>query len=90
MLVSWFTYELLPRVEGPDGDSSLGDDKQRWLSAQGPYAGSVAELDVIATIEGGFGKKKAERYGKGLVEILKSFYEAKPVHSKTSNKKEDK
>jgi hypothetical protein len=61
MFVSWFTYELLPRVAAPDGDSSLGDDKQRWLIAQGPYAGSVAELDVIATIEGGFGKKKAGR-----------------------------
>jgi hypothetical protein len=72
MLVSWFTYELLPRVEQPEGGSLVGSSTHRWLSGQGDYDGNEAELEVWTTFKGGFGKKKAGRENVGDMTI--KFY----------------
>lgn len=69
MLISWFTYELSPREEQPDDESSIGDDKQRWLSAQGRYSGNAGELIVWNTSDGGFGEKKAGRKNVGHLNV---------------------
>ena len=42
MFVSWFTY----------GDATASG--QRWLTAQGSFEGSIAEIDVYETIGGSF------------------------------------
>jgi len=43
MFLSWFTYDLQRPV---DGTAELGEPGHRWLTAQGFYEGSTAELDV--------------------------------------------
>lgn len=50
MFLSWFTYD----TERPPEDVAaiLGEPGHRWLTAQGPYAGDTATLDVFLT-EGG-------------------------------------
>jgi len=50
MFLSWFTYD----TERPDESvtAQLGDPGHRWLTAQGPYSGSQAVLDVYIA-EGG-------------------------------------
>jgi sugar lactone lactonase YvrE len=52
MFVAWFTYDL----ERPPGDveAMLGDPGHRWLTAQGPYSGDTATLDIYATRGGVF------------------------------------
>ena len=52
MFVAWFTYD----VERPpeDVNAILGDPGHRWLTAQGPYNGDTALLDVYVTSGGVF------------------------------------
>lgn len=52
MFVAWFTYDL----ERPPGDveAMLGDPGHRWLTAQGPYTGDTATLDIYVTRGGVF------------------------------------
>jgi hypothetical protein len=47
MFVAWFTFDL----ERPPADveAMLGDPGHRWLTAQGPYSGDTATLDVYVT-----------------------------------------
>ena len=49
VFMAWFTFDL----ERPGGEAAeLGDPGHRWLTAQGPYAGNQAVLDLWVT-EGG-------------------------------------
>lgn len=52
MFVAWFTYDL----ERPpdDVDAILGDPGHRWITAQGPYSGDLAMLDIFITRGGVF------------------------------------
>jgi len=50
MFLSWFTFDV---ERPPEGASAiLGDPGHRWITAQGPYYGDTAFLDVYLT-EGG-------------------------------------
>jgi glucose/arabinose dehydrogenase len=46
MFVAWFTYD--------DASSKVGAPEHRWLTAQGEFSGSVAELTLSATSGGRF------------------------------------
>jgi endonuclease I len=52
MFVAWFTYD----VERPPEDvkAILGEPGHRWLTAQGPYTGDTALLDVYVSSGGVF------------------------------------
>jgi endonuclease I len=52
LFVAWFTYD----VERPPEDvkAILGEPGHRWLTAQGPYAGDTAMLDVYVSSGGVF------------------------------------
>jgi hypothetical protein len=52
MFLAWFTFD----TELPSGaeKSILGDSSQRWLTAQGTYSGTTADLDIYSTIGGLF------------------------------------
>jgi hypothetical protein len=52
VFLSWFTYD----TERPPDDASaiLGEPGHRWLTAQGPYQGDTATLDVSLTSGGVF------------------------------------
>ena len=52
MFVAWFTYD----TERPPDDvmAILGEPGHRWLTAQGPYDGDTATLDVFLTAGGVF------------------------------------
>jgi plastocyanin len=52
VFLSWFTYD----TERPPEDVSalLGEPGHRWLTAQGPYQGDTASLDVSLTSGGVF------------------------------------
>jgi len=47
IFAAWFTY----------GDAN--DSGQRWLTAQGPFQGSVAEIEVYETTGGSFNDSQA-------------------------------
>ena len=52
MFVAWFTYD----VERPPEDvkAILGEPGHRWLTAQGPYSGDTAILDILVSSGGVF------------------------------------
>ena len=52
LFLAWFTYD----VERPPQDVTaiLGDPGHRWLTAQGPYAGDTATLDINVSSGGVF------------------------------------
>ncbi|MGD2128427.1 MAG: hypothetical protein PVJ17_03945, partial [Lysobacterales bacterium] len=52
MFLAWFTYDL----ERPDPavTAMIGDPGHRWLTAQGPFAGDTANLDIYWTSGGIF------------------------------------
>jgi hypothetical protein len=52
LFVAWFTYD----TERPPEDVTaiLGDPGHRWVTAQGPYEGDTATLDVFLTAGGEF------------------------------------
>jgi hypothetical protein len=73
MFVAWFTFD----IERPPQDTpaQLGDSGHRWLTAQGPYSGNVANLDIFLT-EGGIfdsadppASTKPEGYGSLTIEF---------------------
>ena len=47
MFVGWYTYDL----ERPDDSVTalMGDPGHRWFTAQGPFSGNTAELDIYWT-----------------------------------------
>lgn len=52
VFLSWFTYD----TERPDAsvEAILGEAGHRWLTAQGPYEGDTASLDLVLTTGGVF------------------------------------
>ena len=50
VFLAWFTYDTLRPPE--DAAAILGEPGHRWLTAQGPYEGNLAVLDIVVT-EGG-------------------------------------
>jgi len=52
MFVAWFTYDIERPPE--DVQAILGDPGHRWITAQGPYSGDTAMLDVYITSGGVF------------------------------------
>jgi peptidyl-prolyl cis-trans isomerase A (cyclophilin A) len=52
IFLSWFTFD----TERPDDSvpANLGEPGHRWLTAQGPYAGNKAVLDILVTKGGVF------------------------------------
>lgn len=52
VFLAWFTFD----IERPAGDTTaiLGEPGHRWLTAQGPYDGDTAVLDVYMTAGGVF------------------------------------
>jgi hypothetical protein len=52
VFLAWFTYD----VERPPEDVTaiLGDPGHRWVTAQGPFAGDTATLDVSVSSGGVF------------------------------------
>jgi hypothetical protein len=52
MFLAWFTYDV---ERPPQGVSAvLGEPGHRWLTAQGPYQGDTANLDVFVSSGGIF------------------------------------
>lgn len=47
MFLAWFTYDL--ERPGSGAEALIGDPGHRWLTAQGPFSGDTAELDVYWT-----------------------------------------
>ena len=58
MFLSWFTFdtELPPQ----DVEAMLGAPEQRWLTAQGPYDGDTATLEVFISSGGTFNSADPE------------------------------
>lgn len=52
VFLSWFTYDTERPAEGVT--AILGEPGHRWLTAQGPYSGDTAVLDVYETSGGVF------------------------------------
>jgi endonuclease I len=52
MFVSWFTFDTERPPE--DTQSILGEPGHRWLTAQGPYSGDSAELNLYLSAGGVF------------------------------------
>ena len=52
LFLGWFTYDV-ERPE-PGAPAILGEAGHRWLTAQGPYSGATAELDVSLSSGGVF------------------------------------
>lgn len=52
IFMAWFTYDTERSPE--DVTAILGEPGHRWLTAQGPYQGDMAMLDVYNTVGGVF------------------------------------
>jgi glucose/arabinose dehydrogenase len=58
MFLAWFTFDVeRPPAETP---SILGEPGHRWLTAQGPYSGTTATLDVYVSSGGIFDSSDPE------------------------------
>ena len=74
VFLGWFTFD----TERPSGDITaiLGDPGHRWLTAQGPFDGSKAELTIYLTEGGVFDSAEPPAttdqngYGSMVVEFL--------------------
>lgn len=44
MFLAWFTYDL--ERPGAGADALIGDPGHRWLTAQGPFSGDTADMDI--------------------------------------------
>ena len=55
VFVSWFTYEVERSDAEPD--AIIGEPRHRWLTAQGPYFGRVADLQLFVTSGGEFDRE---------------------------------
>jgi hypothetical protein len=47
MFLAWFTYDL--ERPGSGAEALIGDPGHRWLTAQGPFTGDTAEMDIYWT-----------------------------------------
>ena len=47
MFLAWFTYE--PERPPNDVNAYLGEPGHRWVTAQGPYDGDTATLEVVVS-----------------------------------------
>lgn len=69
MFVTWFTYD----TERPPEDvmAILGEPGHRWITAQGPYEGDTAMLEVTVTSGGVFDSPEpdVERVQDGTMEV---------------------
>jgi hypothetical protein len=71
VFLAWFTYD----TERPDESvtANLGEPGQRWLTALGPYSGSMAELQVSLSSGGVFDSilptVESEPYGSIVLEF---------------------
>ena len=52
MFVAWFTFDIERPPQGTE--ASIGEPGHRWLTAQGPYQGDTAILDIYVTSGGVF------------------------------------
>ena len=52
VFVAWFTFDTGRPPE--DVQAILGDPGHRWLTAQGPYSGNMANLTIFETVGGVF------------------------------------
>lgn len=52
LLLIWFTYDT--ELPGEDAIATIGDPGQRWMTAQGTYAGAQAELQLYSSSGGIF------------------------------------
>jgi hypothetical protein len=71
IFMAWFTYD----TERPPANVSavLGEPGHRWLTAQGIYAGNVADLDVSVTAGGVFDSPYPRPLAEPDGEILLEF-----------------
>ncbi len=82
MFVAWFTFD----TERPPDDvtAQLGGPGQRWLTAQGPYDGRVAEMTIFVTTGGVFDSAQppitTDAEGDGTLTIEFSDCETGMVH----------
>jgi hypothetical protein len=69
MFLSWFTFD----TQRPPDDvgANLGGPGQRWITAQGPYNGSRADLVVNITTGGVFnsGLPKPDNHPDGTITV---------------------
>ena len=72
MFIAWFTYDTERPEEGVT--AILGEPGHRWLTAQGPYAGNRADLEVFLTSGGIFDAGEpapaSSPYGTMVVEFI--------------------
>jgi hypothetical protein len=71
IFLSWFTYDTERPDEGVT--ANLGDPGHRWMTAQGPYSGPIAELEVTQTSGGVFNDEVAEAARQPGGSILLQF-----------------
>lgn len=58
VFLSWYTYDTELPGDGPE--SLVGAEGQRWLVAQGPFAGNRAELELLSSSGGLFDRVSPE------------------------------
>jgi hypothetical protein len=70
VFLSWFTFD----TERPPDDVTalLGEPGHRWLTAQGPFEGNTALLDIVVTEGGVFDSADPlpENHGDGTIELV--------------------
>ena len=58
IFLAWFTYDTERPPEGTQ--TMLGEPGHRWLTAQGPYDGNIAQLTIFVTKSGVFDSVEPE------------------------------
>jgi hypothetical protein len=58
IFLSWFTFDT--ELPPPEIIAALGSAEQRWLTAQGPYEGDTATLDISISSGGSFNSDTPE------------------------------
>jgi len=73
VLLAWFTYDT---VFPPTAlEAEIGDPGQRWLTAQGTYAGAFAELQLFSSSGGLFDQSPPEPVHDMVGSILLQFHD---------------
>lgn len=74
MFIAWFTFD----TERPDESvqAILGDPGHRWLTAQGPYSGDTALLDIAVTRGGVFDSSDPAPQGPSFEGTLEIVFES--------------
>jgi hypothetical protein len=73
IVLAWFTYDT--ELPGDNVTAHLGDPGQRWLTAQGSYAGNEVELQVYSSGGGLFDQNPPAPVHEALGSILLQFYD---------------